>query len=152
MILLLDVDDKGEMIMRKDDCIFCKIAAGEIPSSTIYEDEDVRVILDLGPASQGHALILPKDHYDDVCTLDEALAAKILPLAARIGQAMKKGLGCAGFNLVQNNGKVAGQTVFHFHMHVIPRYADGPDMVCWEPGSPSREELAETAAKIREAL
>lgn len=138
--------------MKKSDCIFCKIAAGEIPSSTIYEDEDVRVILDLGPASQGHALILPKEHYDDVCTLDETLAAKLLPLAARIGQAMKKGLGCAGFNLVQNNGRAAGQTVFHFHMHIIPRYEDGPEMVAWEPCKPTAEELATTAERIREAL
>ena len=138
--------------MRKEDCIFCMIAAGDIPSCTIYEDEDVRVILDLGPASKGHALILPKEHFDDVCSLDTQVAAKILPLAARIGEAMKKSLGCAGFNLVQNNGKAAGQTVFHFHMHVIPRYADGPDMVCWEPGSPSKDELAETAAQIRAAL
>lgn len=138
--------------MKKYDCIFCKIAAGEIPSSTIYEDEDVRVILDLGPASRGHALILPKEHYDDVCTLDETLAAKLLPLAAKIGQAMKKGLGCAGFNLVQNNGRAAGQTVFHFHMHIIPRYEDGPEMVAWEPCKPTAEELAQTAELIREAL
>ena len=138
--------------MKKNDCIFCKIAAGEIPSSTIYEDEDVRVILDLGPASQGHALILPKEHYDDVCSLDQTLAAKLLPRAARIGQAMKKGLGCAGFNLVQNNGKAAGQTVFHFHMHVIPRYENGPEMVAWEPCKPTAEELAKTAERIRGAL
>lgn len=138
--------------MRKDDCIFCKIAAGEIPSSTIYEDEDVRVILDLGPASRGHALILPKEHYDDVCSLDETLAAKLLPLAARIGQAMKQSLGCSGFNLVQNNGRAAGQTVFHFHMHIIPRYEGGPDMVNWMPGQPTADELAETAEMIRQAL
>lgn len=138
--------------MKKDDCIFCKIAAGEIPSSTIYEDEDVRVILDLGPASRGHALILPKEHYDDVCTLDEALAAKLFPLAARIGQAMKRGLGCDGFNLVQNNGRAAGQTVFHFHMHIIPRYEGGAEIVAWEPGKATAEELAQTAEAIREQL
>lgn len=138
--------------MRKDDCIFCKIAAGEIPSNTIYEDEDVRVILDLGPVSPGHALILPKEHYDDVCSLDEKVAAKLLPLAARIGHAMKKGLGCTGFNLIQNNGRSAGQTVFHFHLHVVPRYDNGPDVFNWNPGAPTAEELAETAGKIREAL
>ena len=138
--------------MKKDDCIFCKIAAGEVPSCTVYEDEEVRVILDLGPASRGHALILPKVHYDDVCGLDEKLASKLLPLAARIGQAMKKGLGCAGFNLVQNNGRAAGQTVFHFHMHIIPRYENGPEMVSWTPGISSAEELAETGEKIREAM
>ena len=111
--------------MTDKNCIFCKIANGEIPSTTLYEDEEFRVILDLGPASKGHALILPKNHFEDVCALDEKTAAKILPLAARVGSAMKKALGCAGFNLVQNNGEAAGQTVFHFHMHVIPRYEGG---------------------------
>lgn len=138
--------------MKDKDCIFCKIANGEIPSSTIYEDEQFRVILDLGPASKGHALILPKEHFKDVCGLDEKVAAKILPLGAKLGAAMKKSLGCAGFNLVQNNGEAAGQTVFHFHMHVIPRYEGGPAIAAWTPGTESSEALAETAAKIKEAL
>lgn len=138
--------------MIDNDCIFCKIANGEIPSSTIYEDEDFRVILDLRPAAKGHALILPKHHYKDVCELDPVTAAKVLPLAGRVGAAMKKGLGCAAFNLVQNNGKEAGQTVFHFHMHIIPRYSDGPAMVTWEPGEASSEELTRTAEAIKAAL
>ena len=136
----------------RDDCIFCKIANGEIPSETIYEDEMFRVILDLGPAARGHALILPKKHYKDICELDEETAAKVLPLAARIGNAMKKSLGCAGFNVVQNNGKEAGQTVFHFHVHLIPRYEGGPAMVSWEPGKADPEELSQTGAAIRSAL
>lgn len=138
--------------MKDNDCIFCKIANGEIPSSTVYEDSDFRVILDLGPASKGHALILPKEHFKDVCELDEKVAAKILPLGAKIGTAMKKSLGCAGFNLVQNNGEAAGQTVFHFHVHVIPRYEGGPQIVTWTPGTASQEDLAETAKKIQGAL
>lgn len=138
--------------MIDENCIFCKIAGGQIPSSTLYEDEQFRVILDLGPASKGHALILPKEHYADVCALDGEIAAKVLPLAARIGEAMKKSLGCAGFNLVQNNGRAAGQTVFHFHMHVIPRYEDGPDMVSWAPQSAAPEELQEVADRIRSNL
>lgn len=138
--------------MVDESCIFCKIANGQIPSSTVYEDEDFRVILDLGPATRGHALILPKNHFKDVCGLDEKTAAKILPLAGRIGSAMKKSLGCAGFNLVQNNGEAAGQTVFHFHMHVIPRYEGGPSIVAWTPGEAAPEELADTAEKIRKAM
>ena len=138
--------------MKDSNCIFCKIANGEIPSSTIYEDEDFRVILDLGPASRGHALILPKNHYQDVCALDEAVAAKALPLAAKIGAAMKKALGCSEFNVVQNNGKSAGQTVFHFHIHVIPRYDGGPEMVTWKPGEATGEELAQTAELIKKEL
>ena len=138
--------------MKDKDCLFCKIASGELPSATLYEDEDFRVILDLGPASKGHALILPKEHFKDVCELDEKTAAKVLPLGAKIGAAMKKSLGCTGFNLVQNNGTSAGQTVFHFHMHIIPRYENGPAMVDWTPGKAEPEELAATAQLIQEGL
>lgn len=138
--------------MVHEDCIFCRIANGEIPSATVYEDEDFRAILDLGPASKGHTLILPKEHYDDLTTLDEKIGSKVLSVAARIGKAMKEGLGCAGFNLVQNNGEAAGQTVKHFHMHVIPRYENGPGMVEWDPGKASPEEMAETAEKLKACL
>lgn len=138
--------------MKDCNCIFCKIANGEIPSSTVYEDEDFRVILDLGPATKGHALILPKDHFKDVCELDEKIAAKVLPLAAKIGAAMRESLGCAGFNLVQNNGEAAGQTVFHFHVHVIPRYENGQKIVSWTPGEEKAEALAETAEKLKSVL
>ena len=136
----------------KDDCIFCKIANGQIPSATVYEDEDFRAILDLSPAAPGHTLILPKEHFSDVTELDEALAAKVLPLAAKLGRAMKDGLNCAGFNLVQNNGEAAGQTVMHFHLHVIPRYEGGPEMLTWEPGETTAEEREKTAEKIKNAL
>lgn len=138
--------------MKDETCIFCKIANGEIPSAAIYEDEDFRVILDLGPASEGHALILPKNHFKDVCELDAEVAAKVLPLAAKIGAAMKESLGCAGFNLVQNNGAAAGQTVHHFHMHIIPRYEGGPSMVTWEPHTADSEKLAQISEKIKSAL
>lgn len=138
--------------MKDNNCIFCKIANGEIPLATIYEDESFRVILDLGPASRGHALILPKEHFKDICELEDSVASKVLPLAAKIGTAMKKSLGCAGFNVVQNNGAEAGQTVFHFHVHVIPRYENGPAIVTWAQGEETPEALAETAAKIKSAL
>lgn len=138
--------------MRDENCIFCKIANGEIPSETIFEDDTFRVILDLNPASKGHALIIPKQHCRDVCDLDNDIAAKVLPLAAKMGMAMKKALGCVGFNLVQNNGDAAGQTVFHFHVHIIPRYEDGPAMVTWEPGTAGPEELSQTGASIRSTL
>ncbi len=138
--------------MKDESCIFCKIANGEIPSAEVYADDLFRVILDMGPASRGHALILPKEHFKDVCELEEPYASRVLPLGARIGYAMKKGLGCTGFNLVQNNGRSAGQTVFHFHMHVIPRYDDDASIVSWTPGSAVPEELQETAAQIRRDL
>ena len=138
--------------MRDENCIFCKIANGDIPAATIYEDDEFRVILDLGPASKGHALILPKSHYKDICEADEGIAAKLFPLAARIGGAMKQGLGASGFNVVQNNGTSAGQTVFHLHVHVIPRYEGGPAMVTWEPGQSDAEELAEVAEILKNTI
>ena len=106
--------------MREENCIFCKIANGDIPSATVYEDDEFRVILDLGPASKGHALILPKSHYRDICDADEGIAAKLFPLAARIGEAMKQGLGASGFNVVQNNGTCAGP-VSYTHLDVYKR-------------------------------
>ena len=137
--------------MRQDDCIFCKIANGEIPATEICENEGFRVILDLGPASKGHALVLPKEHYRDITELPEKAAGEAFSLAGKVGKAMKQGLGAAGFNIVQNNG-TAGQTVFHFHIHVIPRYEGGPEMVAWTPGKAEAEELKATAESIRKAL
>ena len=102
--------------MKDENCIFCKIANGESPSTTLYEDEDFRVIFDLSPATNGHCLILPKEHFEDLTRLPEHYASRVLPLAAKIGQAMKDGLHAEGFNIVQNNGEAAGQTVHHFHI------------------------------------
>lgn len=99
--------------MRDKDCIFCKIAAGEIPSATLYEDDDFRVILDLGPASKGHALILPKEHYRNLYDIDEQTLAKAASLAKKMVIKLTDVLGCDGYNVVQNNEEPAGQTVFH---------------------------------------
>ena len=136
--------------MTDKECIFCKIAGGEIPSSTVYEDEDFRVILDLGPASKGHALILPKNHYADLYEIDEDVAADAMKLAKKLAIHMTDVLKCDGFNLVQNNHEVAGQTVFHFHMHLIPRYlnAKNNDILNWSHETFSPEEMAE----IRDSL
>jgi len=129
--------------MREENCIFCKIANGDIPSKTIYEDDEFRVILDLGPATKGHALILPKDHYANLYELPDVVAGKVLKLAKKMATQMTKKLGCDGFNIVQNNGEIAGQTVFHFHMHLIPRYKDDNQRIGWNPTEPSQEELEE---------
>ena len=134
--------------MVKDDCIFCKIAAGEIPSKTIHEDEKYRVILDLGPATRGHALILPKNHYANLFELPEEDAKEAICLAKKMATIMKDKLGCDGLNLVQNNGEAAGQTVFHFHMHLIPRYENDGQEIGWKPGSPSQDELEEIKKQI----
>lgn len=129
--------------MKDSNCIFCKIANGEIPSTTLYEDEDFRVILDLGPATRGHALLLPKEHYKDLFDLEDEVAAKALVRAKRIAGRLQKAVGADGINLVQNNGEAAGQTVFHFHMHLIPRYQDDHAGILWEPGSTTPEDMAE---------
>lgn len=134
--------------MRDDNCIFCKIANGEIPSKTIYEDEEFRVILDLGPAAKGHALILPKNHFANLYELPDETAAKVMLLAKKMAGQITEKLHCDGFNLVQNNGEVAGQTVFHFHMHLIPRYEDDNQKIGWKPGEPTQEELEEIRQQI----
>ena len=108
--------------MKDENCIFCKLANGDIPTNSIYEDDDFNVILDASPASKGHALILPKQHYANVYEIDDEVLAKAAKLAKKIIVHEKEMLGCDGYNIVQNKGEVAGQTVFHFHMHLIPRY------------------------------
>lgn len=135
--------------MYKEDCIFCKIANGEIPSSTIYEDEDFRVFLDLNPATRGHALLVPKKHFANLLELDDGLCEKAIILAKKMAGRMTELLGCDGFNLVQNNGEAAGQTVFHFHLHLIPRYKDDTAGITWKPGSTSSKELEELVALLK---
>ncbi len=134
--------------MRDENCIFCKIAAGEIPSTTLYEDDDFRVIMDIEPASKGHALILPKEHYANLYELDDALAAKVLVLAKKMIAKLTPILGCEGYNVLQNNGAVAGQTVFHYHMHLIPRYAKDDVRVGWKHGTLTEEIKQEILKKI----
>ena len=131
------------------DCIFCKIANGEIPSATLYEDEDFRVILDLGPASKGHALILPKAHAANIYEISDDMAAKVMILAKKMATKMTEALKCDGFNIVQNNGEPAGQTVFHFHMHLIPRYEGDQVGITWKPGTLTDEVKNEILEKLK---
>nr|WP_297707599.1 HIT family protein [uncultured Butyrivibrio sp.] len=130
------------------DCIFCKIASGEIPSNTIFENEDFRVILDNGPATKGHALVLPKAHYADLYEIPEETVMGAVKVAKTVAGTMKEKLGCDGLNLVQNNGAAAGQTVMHFHLHIIPRYENDGQHILWKPTSPSSEELVEIRKTI----
>jgi histidine triad (HIT) family protein len=120
--------------MVKDDCIFCKLANGVIPTNSLYEDDTVRVIFDASPASKGHVLIIPKQHFDNVYSLDDETAAHIFQVAVKVAGALKDALNLEGLNIVQNNGEIAGQTVFHFHMHIIPRYKGDTVNVGWKPG------------------
>lgn len=142
---------EGENKM-KDECIFCKIANGVIPSNTLYEDEDFRVILDINPATKGHALILPKKHYNGIYDLEPEIAEKVFCLAQKMAKAIKAELNCDGLNILQNNGETAGQTIFHFHMHVIPRYVHDNLNFCLEEKQKVEYDLGETAKKIKSAI
>lgn len=136
----------------KDNCIFCKIAAGEIPSYTIYEDNDFKAFMDISPASKGHTILIPKEHADNLFELDETVASKLLPVAARIAKALKAELHCEGLNSLQNNGEIAGQTVFHFHMHIIPRYKVDKVVVKWVEDKYEGEPLDQLSDKIKKHL
>lgn len=136
--------------MKDEKCIFCKLANGDIPTNSIYEDNDFKVILDADPATKGHALILPKNHFANLLEADDDVLVKALPLAKKIAKNMMDKLGCVGVNIVQNNGEAAGQTVHHLHIHVIPRYEDDPDKtICgWSHQKFTDEEIAEVVKKL----
>ncbi len=136
--------------MKDDNCIFCKLAGGDIPTNVIYEDDMFTVIMDASPATKGHALILPKDHYANIYELPDETASRVFVLAKKLASRMTEILKCDGFNIVQNNGEVAGQTVFHFHMHLIPRYiGDGnEERLSWNHADISAEEIANVCKEL----
>ena len=138
--------------MNKDDCIFCKIDNGEIPSATVYEDSICRVILDVNPANKGHALIIPKEHFDNIYSMDAETAAKIFTIATEVAKAQKAELNPDGLNILQNNGEAAGQTVFHFHMHLVPRYIKDNVTMTWIPGKADTEELSALSKALRKRI
>ena len=137
--------------MKEDNCIFCKLANGALPTNSIYEDDEFNVILDASPATKGHALILPKEHFANVFEIDEDTLAKASKLAKKIVTHEKEILGCDGYNILQNNGEVAGQTVFHYHMHLIPRYEEGnsKDIISWRQNEFSDDEMKEICNKMK---
>ena len=129
--------------MNKDDCIFCKIANG---------DSICRVILDVNPANKGHALIIPKEHFDNIYSMDAETAAKIFTIATEVAKAQKAELNPDGLNILQNNGEAAGQTVFHFHMHLVPRYIKDNVTMTWIPGKADTEELSALSKALRKRI
>ena len=138
--------------MTDSNCIFCKIANGEIPSRTLYEDDSFRVILDISPASKGHAIILVKNHAENIYQLSEEDAGKIYVVAKKVATAMQKVLKCDGMNILQNNGEAAGQTVFHLHMHIIPRYEGDQVHIKWTPKDTADQISEEVAKEIQETI
>ena len=135
-----------------DSCIFCKIIKGDIPSSTIYEDDNVKVIMDIAPSAKGHAILLVKQHVANVFELDAELAGKVFSVVPKIATAIKEELGCDGMNILQNNGVAAGQTVFHLHIHFIPRWEGDSVNIKWTPLSYADGEAAALAEAIKARL
>ena len=135
--------------MKDNNCIFCKLANGEIPTNSIYEDDDFKVILDASPATKGHALILPKEHFDNLYEVDDEVAAKIMPLAKKLANHMKEKLHCDGVNVLQNNEEAAGQTVFHLHVHLVPRYAGENAILEWNHLELSDDEMKEICERLK---
>lgn len=117
------IQDKGALLMTYDsNCIFCKIVSGAIPAAVIYEDDICLAFADLGQATKGHTLLIPKDHQENIFELEEDTAAHLFKTAPKIANAIKKEFQPAGMNIINNNGTAASQSVFHYHLHFIPRY------------------------------
>ena len=135
-----------------ENCIFCKLANGEIPTVTVYEDDTFRAILDIAPAHKGHVILLPKAHADNLFELDDEIAAKALPVVKKIAVAVKAATGCDGINILQNNGTAAGQSVFHLHIHIVPRFENDGILPVWSHESYADGEAAEWAARIIDAM
>lgn len=138
--------------MSDCNCIFCKIIAGQIPSAVVYEDEDFRAILDIAPSHKGHTIVLPKYHAANLFELPDDIAAKALPVIKKIASAIKEETGCDGINILQNNGAAAGQSVFHLHFHIIPRFEKDGILPVWPQGSYKDGEAAEMAEKINQRI
>lgn len=135
-----------------DECIFCQIVEGKLPSSKVYETDHVYAFLDLNPCHEGHTLIIPKTHCKDIFDADTSVGQEVLAAMQKVGEALKKVTGCPGVNILQNNGRAAGQMVYHLHWHVIPRFV-GDGFTLWpQKKYASSEAMNEMAQKLREAL
>jgi len=131
------------------DCIFCKVAAKQLPSHILYEDDSCLALLDAFPSSLGHALVIPKKHHENIFDIPAGTAADIQRVVVKTAKALQAALGTSDINILQNNGKAAGQTVFHYHVHLIPRSDSDNVSVRWQVANPSPEESAACAEKIR---
>jgi len=134
------------------DCVFCKIVAGQIPSTKVHEDELTLAFMDIGEVNPGHVLVAAKPHVENIFGLDDTLAAAVFRTAARVARAVQKAYSPEGVTLYQANGSAAGQTVFHFHLHLVPRYDKDGMRLTWPTKNPPREQLEANAAKLRAAL
>lgn len=131
----------------KNNCIFCAIAAGEIPSFKLYEDDLVLAYLDINPFTRGHALVIPKAHSEGLLDTDEQTLGEVIARVKKVAAHLKAALPCDGFNILQNNGEAAGQTVRHLHFHIVPRYGSEP--IAFESHAGDMDELKALAERIR---
>lgn len=134
------------------DCIFCEIVAGNIPAATVYEDEHVFAFMDIAPANPGHTLVIPKQHYRNIFDMPTEIGSKIMQASILIANAIKAALNPDGLNLFQSNEAAGFQTVFHFHLHLIPRWEGDPLRLPWRPSEGNMDEIGDIAAKIRAVL
>ncbi len=134
--------------MAAADCVFCKIVAGELPATVVDEDERTLAFMDIAPATRGHALVIPRAHHEDLLTVPAADLGAVALAAQRLASRVKERLGADGVNLLNACGAAAWQTVFHFHVHVIPRYADDPLRLPWVPGPGDPAEIAAAAQEL----
>ena len=135
-----------------DNCIFCKIINGDIPSAVVFENDEFKAILDRFPSNEGHVLIMPKEHCANIFEMDPEKGGRLFALAVKIASAMKEALGFENMNVLQNNGPVAGQTVNHFHLHLIPRYENDSVNVSWPQMDLTDEQIEEVRKKISSIL
>ena len=135
-----------------ENCIFCKIINGELPSKTVYEDDSFKAIMDIMPSAMGHVIVVAKNHAEDIFEMSEEDLSKAMIVARKVARAVKDATGCDGVNLLQNNGVAAGQTVFHFHIHIVPRFDNDTIRIKWDTLSPQMEEISIMAEKIREHI
>ena len=134
------------------DCVFCKIVAGQIPSTRVYEDEHTVAFMDIGHVNPGHTLVAVKKHADNLYALDDVQAAAVARTSARVARAIRDAFKPEGLSVYQANGKPAGQTVFHYHLHLLPRHAGDGMELTWPVKNPPREKLEAYAAQIRAKL
>lgn len=132
------------------DCIFCKVARKEVPAHVVYEDAHTLAFLDIHPGNEGHALVIPKKHFENIYSLDGETAAAVFRTTAKVAKAVRDSMGAAGIGVYQNNGKAAGQVVMHLHVHIVPR--NEGDEFRFERLHPQPDELAKTAEKVRGAF
>ncbi len=131
----------------KNNCIFCAIAAGEIPSFKIYEDDAVLAYMDINPFTKGHVLVIPKEHSTGLIDTSDETLAVVLARVKKVAAHLKEALPCDGFNILQNNGEAAGQTVMHLHFHIVPRY--GVEPIAFESHKGDMDELKALAERLR---